>query len=269
MAKEFAVIGSPIEHSKSPAIHRVAYKVLGLDWTYVKQDVSEAALENFLTKTIFGGLSVTMPLKERAFELSSVKDQAALQSGSVNTLVRTPTGWAGYNTDVFGLIQALRDVTFSKVLVLGAGATARNAVLAVSSRSSAISIALKARSETKAKQLASWAQGHQIEVRVLSEPAEIEDFDLVIATLPPQSDTIGWFTGSPSGALLDVAYAPWPSELAKKWMETGGNVISGLEMLIWQAIGQLRIFKNGNVAESFKNEEELAAAMRAAALSEG
>jgi shikimate dehydrogenase len=52
-------------------------------------------------------------------------------------------------------------------------------------------------------------------------------------------------------------------------MTTGGNVISGLEMLIWQAIGQLRIFTNGNVAESFKNEEELADAMRTAALSEG
>jgi shikimate dehydrogenase len=269
MAKAFAVIGSPIEHSKSPAIHRVAYKVLGLDWTYVKQDVSEAALETFLTATTFDGLSATMPLKERAFALSSVKDRAAVQSGSVNTLVRTQTGWAGYNTDVFGLTQALRDVTFSNVLVLGSGATARNAVLAVSSRSSAISIALKARDASKAEKLAHWARRQHIEVRLLAEPAKLEEFDLVIATLPPQSDTTGWFTGSPSGALLDVAYTPWPSELAKKWMTTGGNVVSGLEMLIWQAIGQLRIFTNGNVAESFKNEEELADAMRTAALSEG
>jgi shikimate dehydrogenase len=269
MAKQFAVIGSPIQHSKSPAIHRAAHKVLELDWAYEKLEVKETELETFLSRTALDGLSVTMPLKERAFAIANVKDQAAIQSGSVNTLVRTPIGWAGHNTDVFGLIQALRDVTFSKVLVLGSGATARNAVLAVSSRSSAISIALKARSEAKAEQLASWAQGHQIEVRVLSKPADLEEFDLVIATLPPKSDTIGWFTGSPSGALLDVAYAPWPSELAKKWMASGGNVISGLEMLIWQAIGQLRIFTNGNVAESFKNEEELADAMRTAALSEG
>lgn len=269
MAKAFAVIGYPIEHSKSPAIHRAAFKVLGLDWTYVKQDVSEAALETFLTETTFDGLSVTMPLKESAFALSSVQDQVALQSGSVNTLVRNQTGWAGFNTDVFGLTQALRDVTFSNVLVLGSGATTRNAVLAVSSKSSAISIALKARDASKAEKLAHWARGQHIEVRLLAEPAKLEEFDLVIATLPPQSDTTGWFTGSPSGALLDVAYVPWPSELAKKWMATGGNVISGLEMLIWQAIGQLRIFTNGNVAESFKNEEELADAMRTAALSEG
>ena len=268
-SKSYAVIGSPIAHSKSPAIHKAAYGILGLNWKYERVEVNASELKEFLSDTNLDGLSVTMPLKEAALAQSELVCDTASITGTVNTLVRTPTGWAGYNTDVFGLTQALRDVTFSNVLVLGSGATARNAVLAVSSTPSAVSTSLKARSEAKAEQLASWARGHQIELRVLSEPAKLEEFDLVIATLPPQSDTIGWFTGSPSGALLDVTYAPWPSELAKKWMASGGNVISGLEMLIWQAIGQLRIFTNGNVAESFKNEEELADAMRTAALSEG
>lgn len=239
--------------------------MLGLDWHYGRSEVSETELDGFLNKTQLDGFSVTMPLKETAFALSESVCETAARAGAVNTLVRTPSGWAGHNTDVFGLTQALRGAKSANALILGSGATARNAVLAVAKRFPAAVIGLKARNASKAEQLARWAQTLDINVRVILEHAELDSFDLVISTLPPKSDTAAWFRGTPTSTLLDVAYSPWPSELAQKWLASGGNVISGLEMLIWQAIGQLRIFRNGSVADSFDNEEELADAMRAAA----
>lgn len=267
MVREFAVIGSPIEHSKSPAIHAAAYKVLGLDWKYGRREVQIDELATFLTENQFNGLSVTMPLKERAFELAERRSEEAVKSGTANTLLRTETGWLGFNTDVFGLEQALLGVTRRNTLILGSGATARNAVLALSSLDGSISV--KARNLTKADTLTHWAKDAGISVRAIVDVADLSEFDLVISTLPPMSDTQGWFTCTPSGTLLDVAYNPWPSELAKNWLNSGGNVISGIEMLIWQAIAQIRVFRNGSVAEVLENEEEIAKAMRAAALAEG
>jgi shikimate dehydrogenase len=69
----------------------------------------------------------------------------------------------------------------------------------------------------------------------------------------------------PKGALLDVAYNPWPSEIAKLWLQHGSTVISGKEMLIWQALAQIRIFKNGDVALPLQNESRVLEAMRSAA----
>jgi shikimate dehydrogenase len=269
MAKEFAVIGSPIEHSKSPVIHEAAYAMLGLDWAYGKRDITAEMLPQFLEETTLSGLSVTMPLKERAFELAIRVDERAAKSKTANTLFRHSDGWVGYNTDVFGLEKALAREVAQSVLILGSGATAKNAVLAISEIATQGRIHIKARNTESAIALASWALELGITVTTSAEVANLSDYDLVVSTLPPLSDTDGWFTGTPTGTLLDVAYNPWPSALAKQWLGSGGNVISGIEMLIWQAIAQIRVFKNGSVAEPLENEEEIAKAMRSAAMAEG
>lgn len=269
MAKEFAVIGSPIEHSKSPVIHEAAYVLLGLDWAYGKRDITVEMLPQFLEETTLSGLSVTMPLKGRAFELAQRVDDRAEKSQTANTLVRHADGWMAFNTDVFGLKQALSGVPATSMLVLGSGATAKNAVLAISELAPGGEIYLKARNAEKVEAISSWASALGISVIALDEVADLSEFDLVVSTLPPLSETTGWFAGAPSGTLLDVAYNPWPSELAMKWQSSGGNVISGIEMLIWQAIAQIRVFKNGNVAEPLENEVEIAKAMRSAAMAEG
>ena len=268
MAKHFAVIGSPIEHSKSPAIHEAAYRVLDLDWTYSKAEVSLATFETFILENTFDGLSVTMPLKEAAFGSAYSACPQSIRVGAANTLLKTHDGWLAYNTDIFGISKALDTVTFESVLILGSGATARNAVVAVSEIEPKAKISIQGRNTAKADLLVSWAQGIGIGVETVSSPSAINEFDLVVSTIPPLSETNDWFTGRPRGTLLDVAYSPWPSALARKWLESGSNVVNGLEMLIWQAIGQLRIFRNGSVAESFENEEKLAEAMRSAANSE-
>ena len=263
------MIGSPIEHSKSPAIHTAAYKALGLNWTYEKREVHEEYMESFLASTPLDGLSVTMPLKERAFAVASWKDPSAISSGTVNTMVKSPNGWLGYNTDIFGLEKALSGIAANKILILGAGATAKNAILALTAAMPSADLHIKTRNQVKADSIAEWALVHGFQVQTVAEIADLPNYELVISTLPPLSNTEGWFHGRPNGTLLDVAYNPWPSELAKKWLSSGGNVISGIEMLIWQAIAQIRVFRHGSVAEPLVNEEEIAKVMRAAALAEG
>ena len=112
-----AVLGSPIEHSKSPAIHAAAYEALGLDWDYGRYRVEANELADFLRlrDETWRGLSLTMPLKDVGFELSIPSCTVASETGVVNTLLHTDAGWEGYNTDSFGIqtaITAHTDETF-------------------------------------------------------------------------------------------------------------------------------------------------------------
>ena len=129
-----AVLGSPIGHSLSPALHRAAYTHLGLNWTYDRFEVDEQQLASFVRglDASWRGLSLTMPLKVAVLELGQV-DQLARQAGAGNTLVlEGGESWV-YNTDVGGLIWAVGQVAASplpRVTILGAGATARSALIA-------------------------------------------------------------------------------------------------------------------------------------------
>ena len=256
MAKSYSVVGSPIDHSKSPLIHEAAYRTLGLDWTYSKNLVSSVELNSFLAHCDYDGISVTMPLKEEALALAVVASETSVLAGAANTLLRTAEGWSAFNTDIFGITQALNNVVGEKVLLLGSGATARNAIIAIQQINPNASISVKARNVAVAEQLG---------VEVLSGVVDCAEFETTISTLPGGVDVDSWLTGKPTGTLLDVAYAPWPSALAERWNYSGGNVVSGLEMLIWQAIAQIRLFLNGNEAMELENEVGLAQIMRQAA----
>lgn len=269
MAKKFAVLGKPIEHSKSPIIHIAAYEKLGLDWTYERFELAEANLRGFIEQTDFEGFSLTMPLKDKAFELYGSNDQSALRAHAVNTMYRVAGVWETYNTDVFGLMSALRGISFEEVAILGSGATARNALIAIRELNREARATILARNAEKAFELVSFANELGLTAEVPSTTSVASAFDLTISTLPPSADALSFLAGEPSGTLLDVAYSPWPSSLASHWLASGGNVISGIEMLIWQAIAQIRIFVNGSVAEPLENEQELAMVMRNASLAEG
>ena len=108
-ARRAAVLGTPIAHSLSPALHRAAYASLGLDWTYEAIEVDEAGLAGFLAGLdgSWAGLSLTMPLKEEAARLLADVDPTARALRSVNTVLPGESGWRGTNTDVYGMTQAL------------------------------------------------------------------------------------------------------------------------------------------------------------------
>jgi len=265
MAKSFAVLGSPIEHSKSPAIHLAAYRELGLDWSYSKVQVEAAELSDYLANTDLAGCSLTMPLKDKAFDLADCEDAPAIKASAANTLVRVGENWLGYNTDVFGLSKALESTNIDSVAIIGAGATARNAVIAVQQLNPQASLQVLARNELAGNALVKFAKALGLNATFAPAPLNVTSVDLVISTVPASADVSAWFTGTTTNTLLDVAYSPWPSRLASLWVAGGGNVVSGIEMLVWQAIAQIRVFLNGNVAEPLPNEPLLAQIMRAAA----
>lgn len=252
-----AVLGSPIEHSKSPAIHAAAYEALGLDWDYGRYRIEANELADFLKlrDVSWRGLSLTMPLKEVGYELSIPSCPVASATGIVNTLLHTDQGWEGYNTDSYGIQQALKNangVDASAVAILGSGATARSAIHAIQQLNPNSTIRVFARRQSEV-------------LGIETEP--LEDFyssdfaTLTISTLP--GSVVHPKLNVPRrGHIFDVAYDPWPSKFALNW--DASLRISGLEMLLWQALVQIRIFLNGDGTVKLPNEAEVFKVMNSA-----
>lgn len=276
MTKQFAVIGSPISQSKSPVIHRAGHRVLGLDWNYSAVEISEGRLLQFI-ETLddsWQGLSVTMPLKLEATRLASELDPVAAETGVTNTLFRTQAGWKGFNTDVFGIRSALSDSFLAeapRVLILGSGATATSAAFAAFQSNPQARVTLIARNQITAKQTKSLAAkaGFGIDIRSFKAlNRSLAPADIVISTLPAgaldsYAAKLGkhWFY-KPKGLFFDVAYSSWPSAFAAAWMARSLPAVSGIEMLIFQAIGQLRVFSTGSAETPLPNERAVELAMR-------
>ena len=108
--RKAAVLGSPVAHSRSPQLHRAAYRALGLDdWTYERiectADELPSLVEGFGPEWV--GVSVTMPGKFAALQAADERTDRATLVSSANTLVRTPAGWRADNTDIDGVTGAL------------------------------------------------------------------------------------------------------------------------------------------------------------------
>lgn len=266
MNKNFAVLGSPISHSKSPAIHAAAYRRLGLDWNYGRFELTVSELEPFLRgrDETWRGFSVTMPLKEEAFRLVRTRTDIATRSGVVNTLIRDGRDWVGTNTDVDGLLMALQSkgCHLDDTLVLGSGATAVSAVLAAK-RGGAQRVRVLARRLEAAEAIAGT---HGCEAGHLNDPLGKDLPTTVISTLPGAAGTtLSVDPALTEARLFDVAYDPWPSPLTLFWRQHGGTSDSGIDMLIFQALLQIRWFLHRDPEAALPDEAEVVAAMRAAA----
>ena len=112
MSKSFAVLGSPIDHSKSPQIHEAAYRVLNEDWSYGRFEIPKGGLKRFIENegSSFSGFSVTMPLKENAKSFADELDVLCVETGAANTLCKIGDKWFGFNTDVFGIMQSVQKI---------------------------------------------------------------------------------------------------------------------------------------------------------------
>jgi shikimate dehydrogenase len=250
------VLGSPIAHSLSPALHRAAYQHLGLDWTYDARECTAEDLPSLLhaagADPDWAGFSLTMPLKLTVLPLLSFLDPAATAIGAVNTVV--PAGaparnrLRGANTDAPGMVAALQEAgvtTVRSATVLGAGGTAQAALAALADLGDRAPTVLVRDPGRAASLLAAagrlgvdpvlrrWADGL---------PAAT---DLVLSTVPAgAADGIaGGSQGRwPAGAaLFDVVYVPWPTPLAAAALAAGATVVSGLDLLVHQARGQIEL----------------------------
>jgi shikimate dehydrogenase len=247
-ARRAAVLGSPIAHSLSPVLHRAAYAELGLTgWTYDRFDVDEAALPGFLDGLgpEWAGLSLTMPLKRAVIPLLDEISETASSVDAVNTVVLHEDGRrTGDNTDIPGMVAALAEHGIEKVdsaAVLGAGATASSALAALA-RICTGEIAVYVRSEARAAEMRQWAERLEVGIRV-ADWADAEQAlraPLVVATTPAgTTDALAAAIPERPAALFDVLYDPWPTTLAARWSAYGGAVVSGLDLLVHQAVLQV------------------------------
>ncbi|WP_158864460.1 shikimate dehydrogenase [Leifsonia sp. AG29] len=272
-SRRLAVLGSPIDHSRSPNLHRAAYDALGLDWSYEAVQISEDGLAAYIEGLgpEWRGLSLTMPLKKTVLPLLDEVDRVAEQTGAANTVLLEDDAVRGFNTDVAGIVRALRAAGLGEVRfahILGGGATAASALVAAAELG-AEQVDIHVRDLERSVWLEPLA--HQLGLRVRIRPFAQADRaldvpQLVISTLPGGAVTEAVYTDSTRrrALLLDVAYEPWPTPLARQWLAVDGRVVSGLAMLVHQALLQVRIFVAGDPLQPLPDEEGVLEAMLAA-----
>ncbi len=247
-ARRAAVLGSPIAHSLSPVLHRAAYEELGLTgWSYDRFEIDEAALPGFLKELgpEWAGLSLTMPLKRAVIPLLDEISDTAASVEAVNTVVLGEDGRRiGDNTDIPGMVAALRERGIEQVdsaAILGAGATASSALAALA-RVCTGEVVAYVRSEARAAEMRQWGERLGIEVRTADWAAADRALraPLVIATTPAgTTDVLAATVPERPATLFDVLYDPWPTALAARWSMFGGAVVSGLDLLVHQAVLQV------------------------------
>jgi shikimate dehydrogenase len=241
--RKAAVLGSPITHSRSPQLHIAAYRALGLDgWTYDRIECTADELPGVVGG--FGpewvGVSVTMPGKFAALRFADERSARAELVGSANTLVRTPDGWRADNTDIDGVKGALGRVA-GRAAVLGSGGTAPAVVVGLAELG-VQDISIVARNRDKAAPLLALGPKLGVDVRWIELGAAVVDVDVVVSTIPADVAAQHADTVAATPLLLDAIYDPWPTPLAAAVEAAGGQVVSGLQMLLHQAFAQVEQF---------------------------
>ena len=248
-ARRAAVLGHPIGHSLSPALHRAAYQELGLPWTYEAIDVTAGDVVDFVSACgpEWTGLSLTMPLKEAVLPVLDTRTPVVELTQSANTVVFDNGLKFGHNTDVSGIVSALQErhvVSIDSATILGSGATARSAMVALhemGSRECAV-VAREGESSQRMRDLGALL-GLVVDIVPWSQGSSVLDRPVVMNTAP--AEVAGQLTPpQEAGFLFDAIYHPWPTPLASNW---AGEVLSGLDLLVHQALGQVELMTGARV----------------------
>lgn len=262
MTGRLAVLGSPIGHSKSPLLHAAAAEVLGLDWEYGRMEATEETLPALLAGLgpEWIGLSLTMPLKRTVLPLVPAHAPLVDRLGLANT-VRLGEQARLANTDVGALEVVLAEQAGTdRAVVLGGGATAASALEALGRLGVRERIVAARRPGTAAAGLAGLAEAF-----VDLADVDLASAGLVVSTIPGHAEEAVPVPASVAGTpLLDVAYDPWPTALGTRWLAAGGRLLHGLDMLVEQAVLQVRTFTDSDPDAPMPEEAAIRAAMRAA-----
>ncbi|MBA8795104.1 shikimate dehydrogenase [Friedmanniella endophytica] len=255
MTTRCAVLGSPIAHSLSPALHRAAYAHLGLtDWVYERHRVDEAGLAGFVDSLgpDWRGLSMTKPLKAVALGLGEPDEQVRL-TGAANTLLFEQGRRRLFNTDIGGLTAALRAAGTDRlgaVTVLGAGGTTRAALVSVAALG-ADRVAVVARRPEQAAALGGLAEQLGLRLGVVPWGDRPSGSDLLVSTVVPDAagDWVGRArtAGATFATVFDAVYDPWPTPLASAASDAGWTVVNGLDLLVHQAVEQVALMTGRSV----------------------
>jgi shikimate dehydrogenase len=248
-ARRAAVLGSPVAHSLSPALHAAAYSALGLTgWTYERIECREPELAGLVARLgpEWVGLSLTMPLKRVALEVAGEVTPLAAAVGAANTLLLEGGRRRADNTDVAGILGAIREAGLTRArtaVVLGAGGTARAALAALRELGVAEPTVL-VRDPRRAEELRAAAERLGVRPVVAGGlfDGPLPPADVVVSTLPAGgADPVAAHPWRGRPVVLDAVYAGWPTSLARSASGAGCTVVSGLGMLLHQAAEQVRL----------------------------
>lgn len=246
------IIGDPVDHSLSPAIHNAAYQYLGIDdrFVYLGSNVKISDLEKVVlamrVMKNFRGLTCTLPHKIEVLKYLDWIDPVAKKIGAVNTIVNEEGFLKGYNTDWQGAIIPLEKMVSlknKKIAVIGAGGAARAIVYGLLLKKAKVKIFN--RTTKKAIDL---AKEFGCEGAGLNEQKEIKDFEIVInATsvgMSPFEDKIpinGQYL-TKNQIVFDVVYSPLKTKLLELARKKGAKIIYGTEMLLYQGTAQFELY---------------------------
>lgn len=261
------LVGNPVEHTMSPAIHNTLAERLGHNLVYVPFHVEEGRVKDSV-KGAFGlnilGLNVTVPYKSDVIPALSEIDDLAEKIGAVNTLVRTDTGYKGYNTDMPGLYRAMTSEGISmegeEVILLGAGGAAR-AVAFMCAANNVSKVYLLNRSYEKAAAVAKEVNekcGREcIYPMLLSEYPKLSDKKF----LAIQATSVGLYPDTDKAVIeedafydkihtgYDLIYKPAETKFMQMVKAHGGKAYHGLKMLLYQGVIAYELWNKVTVAE--------------------
>ncbi len=233
----YGIVGRPVAHSVSPAMHNAACRAAGIDAVYLPLPAVD--VDDFVTfSRAFGlrGASVTIPYKVAIFDRVEQPSALAARIGAINTLRMDGPVWRGDNTDTPGFLEPLRDrlpLAGTRAAILGAGGAARGVAIGLASSGARVSV--HARNEARARDVADLVSG-----AVGSWPPARGSWDLLVNCTPlgmhPRIDETPLDRGQLSpGTVYDLVYNPPMTRLLKEAERAGCATIGGLEMLVGQA----------------------------------
>lgn len=255
MTKTYAVIGDPIDHSLSPAIHNAAFLFLRLDCTYIAYRIPKGELEygiEALKKIGIAGFNVTIPHKIDMMKLLDEADEECRLVGATNTVVNDNGFLRGYNTDVEGFLDPIKkrqiDCKNAEVLLIGAGGAAR-AMVAAFSKEGVHKITVTNRTKEKGENVVKFARqiGLESDYVDLSQAGDIADnYKFIVNSSSVGLKGIGCPISTEkinkNSIVYDIVYMPVDTPLIQKSKNQGATIIYGWEMLLAQAMKSFEIW---------------------------
>jgi shikimate dehydrogenase len=257
--KVCGVIGDPIEHTLSPTIHNAAFNHLGLNFVFLAFHVKAADLKNAIQGMRglgIHGLNVTMPHKNKVVIYLDELDEAVKFLGSANTILNKSGKLSGFNTDGLGALKALREngvkLSKKKVLLLGSGGAAK--AIAYSLAKEVGELVVLNRATEKAQELAERLTktlgkkvvGGSLSLDTVAENLPVSDV-LINATSVGMNPDADQSIVAPQLlrsdlTVMDIVYSPVETKLAKDAKAAGANLVSGVEMLIYQGAASFELW---------------------------
>lgn len=256
------IIGNPVEHSLSPAIHNAAFRRLALNYVYLAWRVESIgdAIRGLRALGNFRGASVTIPHKVSAVPFLDEIEPTARQIGAINTIVLEQGRLVGFNTDATGALRALREggatLAGQRIVMMGSGGSARAIAFALAAESKAEALMLLGVDDKERVALARDLRAKTsvtVEEYPLDERAlgrTVPDAQVLIHCTPvgmsPRADAtcVPAALLHPGLTVMDVVYNPRETKLLKEAKRSGCKTISGIEMFLNQAVAQFELWTN-------------------------